>query len=153
MNKCYAPYPLKENKMAEVSDYYKIISTEGNVLNTSLEKFWSDEVIEKFGGEIQEIFTKAVKSFEGKRFILLANWSESPILGKKAVTHLTESMKIFKENNGYKVVEVVPAGNVKVGLRNAAANAGEDDFRVVVNDLETAWKEVRRLQQELLNAE
>lgn len=149
------PALFKEGKMADVSDYYKIISIEGNVLHTSLEKFWSDQVIEQFGAEIQEIFTKAVKSFSGKPFIQLANWSESPVLGPKAIVHMTESMKIFKENNGYKVVEVVPAGMVKVGLSNAASQSGGggDDFRIVVNDLDTAWKEVKRLQQELAQAE
>lgn len=138
--------------MADVSDFYKIVSTEGNVLHASLGGFWSDEVLDQYGAEIQAIFTKAVKSFGGKPFILLANWSESPVLGSKAVAHLSESMKIFRENNGYKIVEVVPASMVKIGLRNAATKAGGDDNRVVVSTLDQAWEEVKKMQKELKQA-
>jgi hypothetical protein len=143
----------KADEMATVSDYYRIVSVKGRVLHAELKRSWSDKVMDQFSAEIQAMFTKAVKSFGGKRFILLADWSDSPIFGPKAEIHLAESMRIFKENNGYKVVEVVPATLVKIGLKNAAARTGEDDFRIVVTSLAKAWEVIKRLEQDLQHME
>jgi hypothetical protein len=135
--------------MAEVSDYFRVVSIEGNILHIELKGFWSDEVIEQFGPAIQKGFRKAVLSLKGKRFILVADWSGSPVFGSRAEEHLAESMTIFKQHNGYKVVEIVPKALVRIGLKKAAAQTGEDDFRIVVKNLAKARKVVEELKQDL----
>ena len=135
--------------MADVSDYYRIISVEDNVIHAELMGFWSDEVIEQFGSEIQTMFREAVVSLGGKRFILLADWSGSPVFGPRAEEHLAESMRIFKQHNGYRVIEVVPRALVRIGLRKAADQTGEDDFRIEVKTLAEAHEVIRELKQEL----
>ena len=123
--------------MANLSDYFEIVSVRGNVLTIKLKGFWSDDVIEEYGPAIQVAYTEAVVSLGDKRFILVADWSESPVFGDKAKEHLAESMRIFKEHNGYKVIEIVPRALVRIGLKQAAEQSGEDNFRVVVaNDAE-----------------
>jgi len=135
--------------MADVSDYFEVVSIEENVLHIELKGFWSDEVIEQFGPTIQAGFRKAVVSLKGKRFILLADWSGSPIFGPRAEEHLAESMMIFKQHNGYKVVEIVPKALVRIGLQKAAAQTGEDDFRIVVKNFTEAREVVEELKQDI----
>ena len=65
--------------MADVSNYFRVASIEGNVITIELMGFWSDQVIEEFGPEIQRGFKEAIKSVGGKRFILVADWSGSPV--------------------------------------------------------------------------
>ena len=135
--------------MADVSDYFRVVSVKDNVIHIELKGFWSDEVIEQFGPTIQAGFRKAVLSLKGKKFILVADWSGSPIFGPRAEEHLAESMTIFKQHNGYKVVEVVPKALVRIGLQKAAAQTGEDDFRMVVKNFTEARKVIEELKQEL----
>ena len=135
--------------MATVSDYFEVISTQGNVLRIALKGFWSNEVIEQFGPAIQTAFKDAVVSLGGKRFILVADWSESPVFGDKAQEHLAESMRIFKEHSGYKVIEIVPKALVRIGLKQAAAKSGEDNFRIVVATHQEAQETLDRLVADL----
>jgi hypothetical protein len=135
--------------MEDISTYYKVISLEGNVFHAELGGFWSDETMDKYSVEIQKIFKESILSFGGKPIIHLAQWTTTPVFGRKATIHLTESMKFLKEHNVYKAVEVVPSSMVKVGLRNAAAAAG-DDFRIPAKDLTEAWEIIKGLQQEIL---
>ena len=135
--------------MADVSNYFRVASIEGNVITVELMGFWSDQVIEEFGPEIQRGFKEAIKSFGGKRFILVADWSGSPVFGTKAQGHLAQSMMLFKEHNGYKVIEIVPKALVRIGLRKAADQTGEDDFRIEVKTLAEAREVIRELKQEL----
>jgi hypothetical protein len=135
--------------MADVSDYFRVASIEDNVIRIELKGFWSDQVIERFGAEIQSAFKEAVVSLGGKRFILVADWAESPVFGTKAQGHLAQSMRIFKEHNGYKVIEIVPKALVRMGLKEAAAQTGEDDFRIVVGTQAEAWELLERLKSKL----
>jgi hypothetical protein len=135
--------------VSDVSKYFKVVSIEDNVVNIELKGFWSDQVVEEFGPEIQRMFEEAVTSFGGKRFIIVADWAESPVFGAKAQEHLAESMKLFKEQNGYKAIEIVPKALVRMGLKEAAAQAGEDDFRIVVGTRAEAQKVLERLKSEL----
>jgi hypothetical protein len=146
-----ASHSLKDNNMADISEYYKVISIEGNLFHVELAGFWSDEVMDKISPDMQRIFKESVLSFGGKPIIHLAHWTTTPVFGQKATNHLTESMKFFKEHNGYKTIEIVPTSMVKVGLRNAAAAAG-DDFRIQAKDITEAREIIKRLQQELLKA-
>jgi hypothetical protein len=140
---------LRREKMADVSDYYRIVSVEDNAIYAELKGFWSDEVIAQFGPEIQTMFREAVMSLEGKRFILVADWSGSPVFGPRAEEHLAESMRIFKQHNGYRVIEVVPKALVRIGLRKAADQVGEDDFRIEVKTLAEAREVIEELKQDL----
>ena len=97
----------------------------------------------------QRTFEEALMSLGGKRFILIADWVESPIFGTKAQGHLAQSMMLFKEYNGYKVVEIVPKALVRIGLKEAAAETGEDDFRIVVATHAEAQEVLERLKLEL----
>lgn len=133
----------------DISSYFEIVSIEDRLLHVELKGFWSDQVMERLSPEIQAAFEKAVIGFGGKRFILLADWSGCPVFGPKAEKHLTESMNIFKRHNGYKVVEVVPKTLVRIGLRKAAIQTGEDDFRIVVSTLAEAREVIERLDQDL----
>ena len=135
--------------MAGIADYFEVISIEDKVLNIALRGFWSDQVIEEHSAEIQEAFKKAIERFGGKRFILVADWSESPIFGTKAQGHLAESMRLFKEHNGYKVIEIVPRALVRMGLKKAADQSGKDDFRVVVRTRTEAQEALERLLPEI----
>jgi hypothetical protein len=141
----------KESYMADISNYYKVISLEGNLFHVELDGFWSDEVMDRISTDMQKIFKDSVLSFGGKPIIHIAHWKTTPVFGRKATTHLTESMKFFKEHNGYKTIEIVPTTMVKVGLRNAAAEAG-DDFRIQAKDIVEAMEIYKKLQQELLKA-
>jgi hypothetical protein len=135
--------------MADVSDYFRVASIEDNVIRIELKGFWSDQVIERFGAGIQSAFKEAVVSLGGKRFILVADWSESPVFGTKAQGHLAQSMTIFKEHNGYKTIEIVPKALVRMGLKEAAAQTGEDDFRIVVGTEAEARELLEKLKSEL----
>jgi hypothetical protein len=139
----------RREKMADVSNYIRVASIKDNVVNIELKGFWSDQVIEEYGPEIQRVFKEAVTSLRGKRFILVADWSESPVFGIKAQGHLAQSMTIFKEHNGYKVIEIVPKALVRMGLKEAAAQTGEDDFRIVVGTHAEAREVLERLKSEL----
>ncbi len=135
--------------MATVSDYFEVISAQGNIVRIALKGFWSDEVIERYGPAIQAAFKDAVVSLGGKRFILVADWSESPVFGDKAQEHLAESMRIFKDHSGYKVIEIVPKALVRIGLKQAAAKSGEDNFRIVVATQAEAEEALDRLVADL----
>ena len=135
--------------MTDISDYFNLVSIEGNVIHIELKNFWSDQVMDQFGAEIQATVTRALASLRGKRPILLADWSGSPIIGSKAEEHLAESVKIFKQYNGYKVIEVVPKTLVKMGLKKVAAQLGEKDFRVTVSTLAEAREVIERLKRDL----
>jgi hypothetical protein len=137
--------------MAGTSDYFEVISIEDNIIHAKLSGSWSDRVMEQFSEEIQTRFTEAVLSLKGKRFILLADWSESLILGSKAEAHLAQSMVIFKQNNGYKAVEIVPKTLVRIGLKQAATKTREDNFRIVVSTMAEAQEVIQRLQEDLKN--
>ena len=135
--------------MVDISDYFELVSIEDNVINIELKGFWSDRVIEEYGSEIQEAFKEAITSLGGKRFILVADWSGSPVFGAKAQGHLAQSMTLFKEHNGYKTIEIVPKALVRIGLKEAAAQTGEDDFRIVVGTHAEAQEALERLRAEL----
>ncbi|MBN1887792.1 MAG: hypothetical protein JW850_07365 [Thermoflexales bacterium] len=135
--------------MTDVSNYFEIISITDNVIHAQLRGSWSDRVMSQCSEEIQTRFEQAVLSLEGKKFILLADWSDSKILGPKAETHLARSMVIFKQNNGYKVVEVVPKTLVRIGLKQAANQTREDNFRIVVSTMAEAREVIKRLQKEI----
>ena len=135
--------------MMDISSYFNVIAIEDRVLHVELTGFWSDQVMEQLSPEIQAAFEKAVLSFGGKKFILLADWSGCPVFGPKAEKHLTESMMIFKRHNGLKVVEVVPKTLIRIGLRRAAIQTGEDDFRIVVSTIAEAQEVIERLDQDL----
>lgn len=135
--------------MADLSDYFRIVSAEDHVVHIELKAFWSDEVIDQFGAEIQASVTRAIESLGGKRAILLADWSESPVFGRKAEEHLAQALTIFKQHNGYKVVEVVPKTLVKMGLTRVAAQTKEDDFRITVSTLAEAQEVIERLKKDL----
>jgi hypothetical protein len=135
--------------MVDVSDYFRVVSIQDNVIHIELKGFWSDQVIEEYGPEIQRAFGEAIMSLGGKRFILVADWSGSPVFGTKAQGHLAQSMTLFKEHNGYKTIEIVPKALVRIGLKQAAAQTGEDDFRVVVSTHAEAQEVLERLKSEL----
>jgi hypothetical protein len=135
--------------MADVSDYFTVASIEDKVITVEFKGFWSDQVIEEFGPEIQRAFEETLMSLGGKRFILVADWVESPVFGTKAQGHLAQSMMLFKQYNGYKVIEIVPRALVRIGLKEAAAQTGEDDFRVVVGTHAEAQEALERLKSEL----
>jgi hypothetical protein len=135
--------------MADISSYFRIVSIEDNVIRAEMKGFWSDQVIEEFGPEIQRTFEEALMSLGGKRFILVADWVGSPVFGAKAQGHLAQSMTLFKEYNGYKVIEIVPKALVRIGLKEAAAQTGEDDFRIVVGTHAEAQEVLERLKLEL----
>ena len=131
------------------SDYIRLVSIKDNVIHIELDGFWSDQVIDQFGPEMQAVFENAVLSLRGKRYILLADWSGSPIFGRKAEAHVTQSMVIFKKYHGYKVVEVAPKTLLKMGLKKAAAQTEKDDFRIVVSTLAEAHEVIERLKREM----
>jgi hypothetical protein len=133
----------------DVSNYFRVTSVEDNVVNIELKGFWSNQVIEEFGPEIQRRFREAITSLGGKRFVLVADWVESPVFGAKAQEHLAQSMTLFKEHNGYKAIEIVPKALVRMGLKEAAAQAGEDDFRIVVETHAEAQEVLEKLKSEL----
>lgn len=136
--------------MSDISNFYKVISCEGNLFHVELGEFWSDEAMDQHSAEIQKIFKDCVLSFNGKPIIHFAHWTTTPVLGSKAVAHLTESMTFFKEHNGYKTVELVPTSMVKVGLRNAASDSDVgDDFRVQAKDIDDAWEKIKQLQEDV----
>jgi hypothetical protein len=139
----------KEAEMADISDYFRVVSVEDNVVHIELKNFWSDQVMDQLGEEIQARVTKAMTSLRGKRVILLADWSESPVFGPKAEEHLAQALRIFKQYNGYKVVEVVPKSLVRMGLRKVAAETGEDDLRITVSSLPEAQEVIEGLKTEL----
>jgi hypothetical protein len=58
-------------------------------------------------------------------------------------------MTIFKEHNGYKTIEIVPKALVRMGLKEAAAQTGEDDFRIVVGTEAEARELLEKLKSEL----
>ena len=135
--------------MTGISEYFRLVSVNDNVIHIELKGFWSDDVMDQFSEEILGTVTRAYESLRGKRPILLADWTESPIFGSKAEEHLAESVKVFKQYNGYKVIEVVPKTLVKMGLRKVAAQTGEEDFRIAVNTLAEAWDVIEELQKDL----
>jgi hypothetical protein len=135
--------------MRDVSDYFRLVSIEDNVIHIELMGFWSDQAVDQFGAKIQATVTSAIESLGGKKFILLADWSASPVFGPKAEEHLAESLRIFKQHNGYKVVEVVPRALVRIGLKRIAAARKEDDFRITVSTLAEAQEVVERLKKDL----
>ena len=140
--------------MADVSDYYKVITCEDNLFHVELGGFWSDEVMDKYNDAIQKIFRDSVLSFNGAPIIHFAHWTTTPALGPKAIAHVTESQQFFKAHNGYKVVELIPSSMVKVGLRNAANKSGAegDELRFVAKDLDDAWVIINKLKEELKNS-
>ena len=136
--------------MSGISDYFRLVSIEDNVIHIELKNFWSDEVMDQFGAEIQAKVTRAMASLRGKRPILLADWSASPVFGPKAEEHLAQSVKVFKQYNEYKVLEVVPKTLVRVGLRKVAAQIGEEDFRITVSTLAEAQEVIEKLKKDLI---
>ena len=135
--------------MTDISDYFRLVSIEDNVIHIELKDFWSNEVMDQFGTEIQGMVTRAMASLRGKRLILLADWTGSLIFGSKAEEHLAQFVKVFKQYNGYKVVEVVPKTLVRMGLRKVAAQIGEEDFRITVNTLAEAQEVIEKLKKDL----
>jgi hypothetical protein len=143
----------KEDEMADISDYFRVVSIEDNVNHIELKGFWSDQVVDQFGAEMQAKVTRAMASVRGRRFILLADWSGSPVFGPKAEEHLAQALTIFKQYNGYKVVEVVPKSLVKMGLRKVATETGKDDIRITVSTLAEARQVIEGLKKELQRME
>lgn len=135
--------------MPDVSNYFRVVSIEDNVVNVELKGFWSDQVIEQFGPEIQRVFKETIASLGGKRSILVADWVGNLVFGAKAQEHLAQSMMLFKEHNGYKAIEIVPKALVRMGLKEATAQAGEDDFRIVVETHAEAQEVLEKLKSEL----
>ncbi len=143
----------RRSEVTDVTNYFEIISIKDNLIHAKLKGAWSDRVMNQFSEEIQTRFEQAVLSLKGRRFILLADWSDGLILGPKAETHLARSMVIFKQNNGHKVVEVVPKALVRIELRQAAKLTREDNFRIVVSTMAEAWEVIEKLQKEISTLE
>jgi hypothetical protein len=139
----------KDDEMTDISDYFRLVSVEDNVIHIELKNFWSDQVMDQFGAEIQARVTRAMASLRGKRPILLADWSGSPVFGSKAEEHLAQSLKVFKQYNGYKVIEVVPRTLVRMGLKKVAAQMGEEDLRITVSTLAEAQEVIEKLKRDL----
>ena len=135
--------------MTDISEYFRLVSVEDNVIHIELKNFWSDQVMDQFGTEIQETVTRAMKSLKSKRPILLADWSGSPVFGSKAEEHLAQSVKVFKQYNGYKIIEVVPKAVVELKLKKVATQTGEEDFRITVSTLTEAQEVIEKLKSEL----
>ena len=135
--------------MTDISDYFRLVSIEDNVIHIELENYWSDQVMDQFGAEIQARITRAMASLRGKRPILLADWSESLIFGSKAEEHLAQAVKVFKQYNGYKVIEIVPQTLVRIRLKKVAAQMEEEDFRITVKTLAEAQEVIEKLKRDL----
>lgn len=132
-----------------IADYYQV-SIEGNVIHAQLKGFWSDKIVDEIGADFLRLHEDAVKRLDGRRFIVLADWSTCPVLGTKAIDYLAQAMMIVKQHHGYKVVEVIPNTLARMGVKAAADHTGKDDFRIVADSLPEAQKIVARLKQALL---
>ncbi len=135
-----------------IDDYYRIVSIQGNVIHAELKGFWSDKIVDEIGPEFLRIHEDAIKSLNGKRFVILADWSTCPVLGIRAIHYLTQAMMIVKDYHGYKVVEVIPSAVARLGVKTAADHTGKDDFRIVAESIDEGRRIVERLSRELLEA-
>lgn len=136
-------------RKVNIDDYYRIVSIQDNVIHVEIRGFWEDRIIDQIGPEFIALYENAVKQFQGKRYITLADWSTCPVLGKKMIEYFSKAMLVVKRNNGYKVVEIIPKALAQLGVKAAAEQTGKDDFRIVVSSLAEAQKVIAQLKQEL----
>ncbi|MCP4896878.1 MAG: hypothetical protein GY906_07870 [bacterium] len=133
----------------DISDYYNIVSIDDHVIHDELKGFWSDQIIDEIGPEFLKLWEDAVKSFNGRPFITLTDWSDCSVMTDKAKEYLAKAMTIFKQHNGRNVVEVVPKTTTRLSIEAAARNAGAPTFRTVVTSLSEALDLVKKLKDEL----
>jgi hypothetical protein len=133
----------------DVSKYFRIISAENNVVHVEHRGSWTDEVIEQMGDEFFRLWKNAIDSMGGERFIVLADVSGFQAVGPKLKEYLTRCMSYAQTHNLWKSVEVISRAQAQVGVKDAALETGENDFRIVVTSLAQAQKVIEKLKEEL----
>ncbi|MEP3127660.1 MAG: hypothetical protein ABJO42_13245 [Ekhidna sp.] len=133
----------------QLSEYFKVISTNDHVLHFELKNFWDKKFTEELGATFFAEFKNAVDSFDKEKFIALADLSGFGVPSNEAKEYIGKGMKYALENNLYKSVEIIPKTISKMGIDQAAKKSVQDDFRVVSKDKSDALRIVEDLKREI----
>jgi hypothetical protein len=133
----------------DVSEYFRIVSAEDNVIHFEHRGNWTDQVIEQMGDEFFRQWKEAVDSMGGERFIVLGDISNFTAVGPKLQEYLTRGMSYALEHNMYKAVEVISRAQAQIGVKDAAMKTERPGFRVFATSLAKAQEIVEKLKEEL----
>lgn len=133
----------------DVSKYFEIVSAKDRVIHVEHRGNWTNAVINQMGDEFFRLWKEAVDSMGGERFIVLADVSNFETVNPKLQKYLTRVMSYALTHNMYKTVEVIAKAQAQIGIKDAALDTGQPDFRILVTSLESATKKVEKLKKEL----
>ncbi len=128
-------------------EYFKIISTDNSVLHIEWKGFWNDDIAHELGKYFVNEIKEAVTNFNGERFIVLADFSELKVLTDITKEYLAQGMKYTLDNGLIKGVEILSSTLSKMSVKGAARQTGEDDFRIIVENLEEAQSVIGELKE------
>ena len=132
-----------------IDEYFKIVSTEGNLLHIELKNFWSDDIVDEIGPEFLKLFKQAVDSYNNSKFIIINDTSQMKAPTQKAREYLIEAVNYGLEHGLYKAVQVVPDTVYEVAEKMAAKKKQEHESMIVAPNLIEAFKIVGRIKVEL----
>lgn len=131
------------------ADYFEVVSTNDRVFHFRLKGFWSDEVMVELEKPFLTQFFQSVDSMSGQSFVTLADTTVFKTPSHKAKEAMGKAMKYARYHSLYRTVEVMPSALMKLAVKQAAQQSGEDDFRVVVSSVEEGRAKINELKKEL----
>lgn len=128
-------------------EYFKVVSTNESVLHIEWKGFWYDNIAQELGKYFVNEIKEAVKSFNGEKFIVLADFSDLRVLTDITKDYLAQGMKHTLDNGLIKGVEILSSTLSKMSVKGAAKQTGEEDFRIIVENLEEAQSVIAELKE------
>ncbi|MFC1569286.1 hypothetical protein ACFL4L_03560 [bacterium] len=133
----------------DLSDYFKIISSDDHVLHIQIQGFWSDEFAIQYGAEFLNIFKSAIDQFQGRQFIILTEESGFKVPTEGARQLLVVSMQYCKNRNMYLAIDLNPSSLGNLGLGRIVKEAHMQDNRVIMKSLQEAQQFIESCRNKL----